>query len=387
MAMENKQLLCLQDTRKHSNPMAVYLLQFLLGLVVGSSLMFLAYWECLGGLWACPQQREVEVLLQVAPDPHLYPLSQHQRDMMSQHNLTEAHDSRQRNPKVRVVSVLPGCPNRPLHLFLLVLSAPGASLRRTAIRGTWVHDYRNRIVKVTTKFLVGTFELEQEKVFALRKEQEMFKDILLLEGLKDSYWNLSAKVLLGLEWANQNLDFDYLVKVDDDSYVRVEGISDALRELHCDKHLYWGYFMGHAFPEPTGKWAELKWFHCPHYLPYAMGGGYVISQRTVQMLVRFSHRLILYINEDVTVASWLAPYRLNRKHDIRFNVESLSHGCNNAYLISHKERVRSFYVKYSSLIRNGTLCEQEKEIHPAYVYNWTGSPLDCCERVKGLHIK
>lgn len=369
--------------------MTDYLLPFLLGALLGSAIVFLVYLECLGGRqWACPQQREVAVLVQVAPDPRLYSLHQYQRDVMGERNVSLhlAGNSSGRDSKV-VVSLLPGCPDRPLHLFILVLSAPGGSLRRTAIRGTWVHDYRNRVVKVTTKFLVGTYELDVEKVSALKKEHEMFADLLLLKGLKDSYWNLSAKVLLGMEWANSNLDFDYLVKVDDDSYVRVEGISNALRELHCDQHLYWGYFMGHAFPESTGKWAELKWFQCPHYLPYAMGGGYVISRRTVKMLVRFSDRLVLYNNEDVTVASWLAPYRLNRKHDIRFNVESLSHGCNNGYLITHKVRVRSFYVKYTSLVRNGTLCDEEKEVHPAYIYNWTGSPLDCCERIKGLPIK
>ena len=388
---EKKHLLCLQETRKSSSPMTMYLLPFLMGFVVGGGLVCLAYLECLGGLWACPQQGEVEVLVQVAPDTRSL-----QGDVIQnlsaggvpfQHHPSAGRVPFQHHPKAHVVSLLPGCPSRPLHLFILVLSAPSGSLRRTAIRGTWVHDYRNRVVKVTTKFLVGTYELEEERASALGKEEEMFGDLLLLKGLKDSYWNLSAKVLLGLEWANDNLEFDYLVKVDDDSYVRVEGISNVLRELHCDKHLYWGYFMGQAFPEPTGKWAELKWFHCPHYLPYAMGGGYVISQRTVRMLVQFSDRLILYNNEDVTVASWLAPYRLNRKHDIRFNVESLSHGCNNGYLISHKEKVRSFYVKYSSLIKNGTLCEQEKEIHPAYIYNWTGSPLDCCKRVKGLPVK
>ena len=177
-----------------------------------------------------------------------------------------------------------------------------------------------------------------------------------------------------------------MVKTDDDSYIRIEKLAAALIKMNCEERLYWGYFMGHAFPELTGKWAETRWFHCPHYLPYAMGGGYVLSRRTVQAIVRFSSRLKLYSNEDVAVASWLAPYRLVRKHDLRFNVESLSHGCNNGYIISHKERVRMLYEKYTSLLRNRTLCSEEKEIRPAYVYNWTVSPLQCCERLKGLQV-
>lgn len=380
--------------------MLQYFGPFLLGLGVGSALVLLAnYWQCSwgaagGGLWrACEEkQGEVEVLLhQVAPAPKifLYP-PQESEDV----ELKQFEERKEQFANFKQVPFYPihknevvkGCPTRPLHLVVLILSAPGASRRRAAIRGTWVHDYRSRVVTATAKFLVGTLNLELEKAVAIEKEQEMFGDLLILRDLQDSYANLSTKVHLGLKWATQNMKYDYLVKVDDDSYVRIEGISNALRKLDCDDHLYWGYFMGHAYPETSGKWAEHKWFQCPHYFPYAMGGGYVLAQRAVELLMKFSHRLILYNNEDVTVASWLVPYRLNRKHDIRFDVESLSHGCNNGYLITHKERVKSFYTKFTSLIKNNTLCMEEKEIRPAYIYNWTGSPLDCCTRIKGLPV-
>lgn len=383
---EKRQILCLQDIQRHSNPMVIYIFPFVLGLLMGCAVVLLTHLNCWswGELWTCQEkEREVEILLQVAPAPQLYIPQDSQKGEVIRENNQQFPPS---NNKKHVVSLVSGCPDRPLHLVILILSAPSSSLRRTAIRGTWAHDYRNRVVKATTKFLIGIYELDYEKVNSITQEQEMFGDILILKNLKDSYSNLSAKVLLGMQWANSNMEFDYLVKVDDDSYVRVEATSNALRKLSCDQHLYWGYFMGHAYPEPSGKWAEQKWFHCPHYLPYAMGGGYVISQRTVKMLMKFSHRLILYNNEDVTVGNWLAPYRLNRKHDLRFNVESLSHGCNNGYLITHKERVRTFYAKYTSLIRNGTLCTEEKEVRPAYVYNWTVSPLNCCKRIRGLPV-
>ena len=401
----------LQDGRGHYNQIAAYLLPFALGLLVGSALVCLAYLECWIGQWACHgQEREVQVLI---PNLHL-PQSQSEEiqlpevqnewaegDKDDEAGQKDIEDDERKSPISKTLinetltfSVLPNtsttttysCPNRPLHLVILVLSAPSASLRRTAIRGTWVHDYRNRVVQVTTKFLIGSLELEAQKMSGISQEQEMFGDVLLLKDLKDSYANLSRKVLLGMRWTDENLNFDFLVKVDDDSYVRVEKLAEYLREIDCDQRLYWGYFMGHAFPEPTGKWAEHNWFICPHYLPYAMGGGYVLSRRIVRTLMKVSNRLTLYNNEDVTVGSWLAPYQLHRKHDVRFNVESVSHGCNNGYFISHKERVRTFYTKYTNLMKDGTLCDEEKETHPAYVYNWTSSPLDCCQRKKGIPV-
>ena len=281
------------------------------------------------------------------------------------------------------------CPDRSLQLLILVLSAPGSFNRRMAIRSTWMHTKMLRkVFATTTRFLVGLLNCPKEELSSLKEEQNVYSDMLLLEDLKDSYHNLSAKVLLGLQWSQaENLNFDYLIKTDDDSYVRIKAISDALRQMKCPQMLYWGYFMGYAFPEATGKWKEGNWFKCPHYFPYAMGGGYVLSQNVVKMVTKFSKRLVLYSNEDTTMSSWLTPYRLLRKHDIRFNVESVSHGCNNRYLITHKERVKSFYVKYLSLMKNGTLCSRETEIRPAYIYNWTSSPLDCCKRIKALQIR
>lgn len=291
--------------------------------------------------------------------------------------------------EVEVSHHLPrGCPNHPLHLLILVLSAPNSEVRRRAIRGTWLHNYSGREIKVTAKFLVGMVHLDDKRRASLEEEESQYGDIVFLETLKDSYSNLSSKVLLGFKWAYETVrEFDYLIKVDDDSYMRIKEIANVIRgELKCDKFLYWGYFMGHAFPVPTGKWAEKNWFNCPHYFPYAMGGGYALSRGAVEILMQFPNRLTLYNNEDITVSSWLVPYRLNRLHDIRFNAESRSRGCMNWYLLSHKEKVRSYYTKYGNLIKTGELCTLEKELQPAYIYNWTRSPLNCCDRIKGLGI-
>lgn len=285
-----------------------------------------------------------------------------------------------------VHSAREGCLDAPLRLVILILSTPSGSLRRNAIRGTWMHDTSPDLVKLTMKFLVGTKDLTPEQLTPLSAEVDMFHDILFFSDHKEVYSNLTAKVLMGLVWADENLDFDYLVKADDDSYIRVSSLDSALRRLKCPLLLYWGYFMGHAVPETAGRWAEKHWTICPHYLPYAMGGGYVLARHVVKIIGRFHRHFKLYSNEDVSLGSWLAPFHVTHQHDLRFNTEAASHGCNNHYIISHKEKVRGMYEKYVHLKKNGTLCPEEKEIRPAYSYNWTASPLDCCERMKGLLV-
>ena len=93
------------------------------------------------------------------------------------------------------------CPTRPLHLVLLILSSPTGTLRRNAIRGTWLHDYHSSRLKVTAKFLVGLRSLSRRRIGNLTNEEATFGDMLLLPDLRDSYSNLSTKVLMGLKWA------------------------------------------------------------------------------------------------------------------------------------------------------------------------------------------
>ena len=280
-----------------------------------------------------------------------------------------------------------GCPERPLRLVILILSTPGGSLRRNAIRGTWMNDCPANLVELTLRFVVGTRDLAPEQLEPLLGEADMFHDLLFLSNHKEAYSNLTAKVLASLVWADRNLQFDFLVKADDDSYVRIPFLEAALRELGCPSDLYWGYFMGHAVPETAGRWVERHWTVCPHYLPYAMGGGYVLTKHVVHLIWRFHRHFRLYSNEDVSLGSWLAPFHVTYQHDLRFNTEAASHGCNNHYIISHKEKVRGMYEKYVHIKKNGTLCSEEKEIRPAYLYNWTAaSPVDCCERIKGLPV-
>lgn len=284
------------------------------------------------------------------------------------------------------------CPPGLLRILVLVLSDPNGLDRRNTVRTTWLKGTPTRhsdyILK--WKFVIGTENITSNSTEMLRVEQSFFNDLLLFPHLKDDYRNLTRKMWLSMRWAGElagEFKFDFLVKADDDSFVLLDKLVSTLRKLNCDSRLYWGYFVGCSLPQSIGKWFEPNWNTCPHYLPYAMGGGYVMSYKVVQMIAKHAGRLRRYNNEDVTTGSWLAPYKLVRKHDLRFDVESHKHGCNNNYIIAHKQLTRSDMEEKSANLRvNGTLCTVEKEIRPAYIYNWTTLPMDCCQRAKGLPV-
>lgn len=279
-----------------------------------------------------------------------------------------------------------GCP-QILRLLLIIMSSPFGAPRRGAIRRSWLQLYHRSLdTEITTRFVIGIRNLRDKKRYEILNESSLYQDIILLNDMEDSYHNLTWKVLHTLTLVYREMDFHFLVKVDDDSYVQVNKLVSALRKMGCPGRLFWGYFMGCAMPELKGKWSELHWFICPHYIPYAMGGGYVLSQRLIQLLARFSEKLLLYQNEDVTMGAWMVPYDIERLHELRFNTEGYSHGCNNNYIITHKEKAATFVLKRKSMLTNGTICQVEKENKSAYEYNWTAPPMDCCERKRGILI-
>lgn len=281
-----------------------------------------------------------------------------------------------------------GC-NRPLRLIFMIMSSPFGAPKRAAIRRSWLALYEKRVreVKFTGKFVIGTKGIADSRLTELSNEQLLFNDIVHFDDFQDSFHNLTVKVLRSIVWAKKHYQFDYLIKCDDDTFIQIDRLVRALRQMNCPRYLYWGYFTGKGRPDLIGKWAERQWYLCPHYIPYAMGGGYVLSRQLVNVIANLSHVLQIYNNEDVTVGLWMAPYNITRIHDIRFNCEGHSHGCNNNYIMSHKEKASSLIQKRSNFVQFGKICgEMERELRPAYIYNWSAPPYLCCQREYGITI-
>ena len=128
--------------------------------------------------------------------------------------------------------------------------------------------------------------------------------IILSLPLFDSYQTLTAKVLAAFVQLNRNVRFKYLLKVDDDSYVQLPVLIDELKNCNFEKELYWGFFDGRAPVQSKGKWVEKDYKLCDRYIPYALGGGYVLSQVRLDFFEIVSFHL--------------------RKHEIEFQFISFS---------------------------------------------------------------
>ncbi|RZF38563.1 hypothetical protein LSTR_LSTR006158 [Laodelphax striatellus] len=265
-------------------------------------------------------------------------------------------------------------------LLILIISKPDNIERRDTIRNTWLQFVKDDS-SVKPFFVIGAGGLNADQQLKLKEEYSENKDILSLTSIPDSYGNLTSKILTSFVLLEKEYTFKFLLKCDDDSFVQASAITKELKTTYRDEeYLYWGYFDGRAHVKRSGKWKEEDWFLCDRYLPYALGGGYVLSEPLVKFIARNAELLKMYKSEDVSVGVWLAPLNIKRLHDQRFDTEFLSRGCLNKHLVTHKHSNRVLRHLYSETVTHGRMCTQEVLSRPSYNYNWQAPPSLCCNR-------
>ena len=249
-----------------------------------------------------------------------------------------------------------------LKLVVLVMSYMKGKIYRDAIRDTWMKKYRENASEVVVKFSIGTEGLSSQEVKTLTLEGTTYGDLLLLPHLHDSYNNLTRKVLESFVELDKRYNFTYLLKCDDDTFIVLDTILSELQQRRLNRNYYWGYHYKKAGVQSEGKWAEKKWFLCNTYLPYAAGGGYILSHDLVSRIVASSNDLFLYQNEDVSIGTWLSPYDIDRHHDERFKTHPFFSKCYDNQIVIAEKSVEEMFAMQRSLNDGRGICSlQEKK--------------------------
>ena len=209
-------------------------------------------------------------------------------------------------------------------LLIMVSTLPESFVARESIRDTWYHGF-NDSEDVIVRFAVGTKGAEEDVVTRLRKENETHKDLVIMEDTRDYYITPTNKTLAMIVWAHNNVDFKYFMKMDPITFVHVNNMVDVLRQRPTTKGLYYGR-MQHK-KKPNRKSSEYKdptWDLTDTYLPFALGGGYILSSDLITHMARRKNFLKLHVNEDTAVASWIVAYHFERRDDDKWCVTKLN---------------------------------------------------------------
>ena len=106
---------------------------------------------------------------------------------------------------------------------------------------------------------------------------------------KDNYESLVFKVHEAIKWVSSNLEFDYILKTDDDIIFDSELILNLYDKILSNSVDYGGHFVR---PEKMPLWSYMHQHSCEDpilkcipavspQLPYASGGAYFLSKKAV----------------------------------------------------------------------------------------------------------
>ena len=233
------------------------------------------------------------------------------------------------------------------------------------------------------RFVLGGKNLTHESKTNLTNEAEVYRDFIVLDNVTDSHSTLTQRTLQSFEYLiKHNYHFHYVLKCDDDTFVNLRAITEELRDRKKKEQFYWGEFLGGSGILREGPYAEQKWSICDTYLPYAYGGGYVLSKDLIELIASNAAFLMVYNNEDVSLGAWLAPYNINFHFDARFNTGGVSRGCKKQFIVMHKVSAELMYNYFAAVKKDGLICNRKNKWFGWYghVYNWNALPSKCCKR-------
>uniref|UniRef100_A0A915EC34 Hexosyltransferase n=1 Tax=Ditylenchus dipsaci TaxID=166011 RepID=A0A915EC34_9BILA len=272
------------------------------------------------------------------------------------------------------------------YLMVLIMTSPSDFATRQVIRDTWLRLSTKTPQMFRHAFIIGTKNLSSAATKKLNEESTQFNDLVFLDGLAENYNKLTAKTAHSIKYAVDTFDFKFILKVDGDSFVRLGSLLKSLKDIEHPR-LYWGFLDGRAKPFRKGKWKETGgWILCDRYLPYQLGGGYIIAHSLAKFIAENLGLLKFYQSEDVSVGAWLAGLDIKYVHDPRFDTEFTSRGCHNEYLITHKKSSESLKVLFSNVRDKGVLCTKEFQARPSYVYDFAAPASQCCIRTNDSTI-
>lgn len=229
---------------------------------------------------------------------------------------------------------------------------------RDLIRNTWYKGFSDS-PGVMLRYVIGTKGLDRAQIDRLHSENETHGDIVVLEDFTEGEQALTNKTVALIQWATKNVDFIYLMKCDDDTFVYVNNAIAELKRRPTPNRLYYGVMLYNDRPNHNEqKWNDDKWNLAETYTPFARGGCYILSQDLVFLLAKHSGHLKRHVLEDVAVGSWLVPFDYERRDDdlICFNTLR-QHPCRRGFRIAHL-----FYGKTDKQLRATFLLLQAQSL-------------------------
>ncbi|PON37076.1 Glycosyl transferase [Parasponia andersonii] len=289
-------------------------------------------------------------------------------------------------------------PKSPIQAFIGVLSATNHFAERMAVRKTWMQSSAIKSSRVVVRFFVALIwvakckfgfggymaiastrakELIIEECYRvykepnsltnprkevnlmMKKEAAYFGDIVILPFM-DRYELVVLKTIAICEFGVQNVSAAYIMKCDDDTFIRVDTVLKEIEGIPPRRSLYMGNLNLLHRPLRSGKWA-VTYEEWPEevYPPYANGPGYIISSDIANFIVsqHGNRSLRLFKMEDVSMGMWVEQFNssitaVQYSHNWKF----CQYGCLVDYYTAHYQSPRQMICLWDKLARGRAHC-------------------------------
>ncbi|KAL5722823.1 Beta-1 [Ranunculus cassubicifolius] len=255
----------------------------------------------------------------------------------------------------------PLLPNKPLDLFIGVFSTANNFKRRMAVRRTWMQYPSVRSGAVAVRFFVG---LHKNPVVneELWNEAQTYGDTQLMPFV-DYYSLITWKTVAICIFGTQVASAKYVMKTDDDAFVRVDEVLLSLNRINVTSGLLYGLINSDSQPHrnPDSKWyiSNEEWPE-ENYPPWAHGPGYIVSKDIAKTVYKNYKNGVLKIFklEDVAMGIWI--WEMKKKGlNVRYEKEEkiYNEGCKDGYVIAHYQAPREMLCLWQKLRDGkGPLC-------------------------------
>ncbi|XP_077336009.1 beta-1,3-galactosyltransferase 5-like [Lithobates pipiens] len=203
------------------------------------------------------------------------------------------------------------CKQNPPFLVLLVTTAHDQIEERMAIRKTWGKEQLIQGKRVVTFFLLG---MNSSTLDSSSEEFNTYKDIIQKDFV-DTYYNLTIKTLMGLDWiVNHCPQTHYVMKTDADMFVNTYFLVKLLLSKNQTSNLFTGMLKPDDAPirNALSKWhVSKKEYDGEKYPPFCSGTGYVLSADVAQRIFNISSSIPFFKLEDVYIGMCLERLKIS----------------------------------------------------------------------------
>ncbi|XP_045905952.1 N-acetyllactosaminide beta-1,3-N-acetylglucosaminyltransferase 3-like [Micropterus dolomieu] len=200
-------------------------------------------------------------------------------------------------------------------LLLVIKSSPVNYDRREVLRKTWAKERLHNGVWIRRIFISGTMDVgfaKKRMNKLLELEQREHRDILQWD-FSDTFYNLTLKQILFLEWMERNCpNARFLLNGDDDVFANTDNMVEFLQGLkdnNGSKHLYTGHVIRNAAPKRSKNskyFIPVQVYKSKLYPPYCGGGGFLLSGYTALVAYNMSKSITIIPIDDVYIGMCLA---------------------------------------------------------------------------------